>query len=228
MKVIATFLLTLSFLVVIGQSDTTFKAVQPECAFKIKPLIVPAAFITYGFLRNAITPIKTLDISTRNNIMQNHPMFSSNLDDYTQLVPAGSLFVMKAAGMKTEHKLKDQAIIYVMSTALMGGSVLTFKKITNQYRPDSSSRDAFPSGHTANAFVGAEMIHQELKNTHPILSFAGYLVATTTGIYRMLNNRHWLSDVIAGAGFGMISTKASYWLFSKFQSGKTKSKPPVL
>ncbi len=228
MKAVSTFLLVISFFTVFGQVDTSKKVDQPENALKIKPLIIPTALMTYGFLRNTIMPIKTLDISTRNEIMQNHPMFSSNVDDYAQWVPAGSLLLMTAAGMKTEHKIKDQAIIYVMSTVLMSGSVFTFKKITNQYRPDSSSRSSFPSGHTANAFVGAEMIHQELKNTHPVLSYAGYLVASATGIYRMLNNRHWLSDVIAGAGFGMLSTRASYFIFGKFHSGKANRKPPVL
>ena len=29
----------------------------------------------------------------------------------------------------------------------------------------------------------------------------------------MYNNRHWLTDVIAGAGVGILSAQAAYWLY---------------
>ena len=29
----------------------------------------------------------------------------------------------------------------------------------------------------------------------------------------MYNNRHWLTDVAAGAGIGILSTKIAYWLY---------------
>ena len=126
--------------------------------------------------------------------------------------------------MKMEHPFKQQMLLHLMSLSAMGGSVLIIKKLTNQYRPDSSAQNTFPSGHTATAFVGAEMVHQELKHTHPVLSYSGYVFATATGIYRMYNNKHWLSDVIAGAGFGILSTKASYWIFEKVNSKKRQKK----
>jgi membrane-associated phospholipid phosphatase len=42
---------------------------------------------------------------------------------------------------------------------------------------------------------------------------AGYAVAAGTGFFRMYNNRHWFTDILAGAGIGILSAKASYWLF---------------
>jgi hypothetical protein len=49
----------------------------------------------------------------------------------------------------------------------------------------------------------------------------------------MYNNRHWLSDVVAGAGLGILSTKAAYWVFPKMEKmfakkdGKTSSLHPI-
>ncbi len=42
---------------------------------------------------------------------------------------------------------------------------------------------------------------------------AGYAIATTTGIFRLYNRDHWFSDVVAGAGFGILSTKAAYLIY---------------
>ena len=35
-------------------------------------------------------------------------------------------------------------------------------------------------------------------------------MATTVGVMRVLNNRHWVSDVLAGAGIGILSTNLAY------------------
>ncbi|RYG38380.1 MAG: phosphatase PAP2 family protein, partial [Chitinophagaceae bacterium] len=40
-------------------------------------------------------------------------------------------------------------------------------------------------------------------------------VAAGTGAYRMLNNKHWFSDVLAGAGIGIASADLVYWFYDK-------------
>lgn len=84
-------------------------------------------------------------------------------------------------------------------------------------RPNGSGFNSFPSGHTANVFASAEFLNQEYKDIHPWIGYAGYTVATATGILRMYNNKHWLSDVVAGAGFGILSTKVSYLIYPKLK-----------
>lgn len=37
-------------------------------------------------------------------------------------------------------------------------------------------------------------------------------MATATGIMRVLNNRHWVSDVLSGAGIGILSGEIAYAL----------------
>jgi len=47
------------------------------------------------------------------------------------------------------------------------------------------------------------------------LSYSGYVVATGVGMLRIYNKQHYLSEVIAGAGLGILSTKLTYWVFDK-------------
>jgi membrane-associated phospholipid phosphatase len=53
---------------------------------------------------------------------------------------------------------------------------------------------------------------------------AGYAVAFTTGYLRMYNNKHWLSDVVAGAGVGILSTDLAYFLYPKIKKFFVKEK----
>ena len=101
----------------------------------------------------------------------------------------------------------------LMTTVFTTAFTYTIKKQTNRLRPNGVAYNSFPSGHTATAFAAAELLNQEFKHESLWYGYAGYAVATTTGILRMYNNKHWLSDVVAGAGFGMLSTKLTYLIY---------------
>jgi membrane-associated phospholipid phosphatase len=108
-------------------------------------------------------------------------------------------------------------ILCALSNLLETGIVHALKNTTSRMRPDGSSKNSFPSGHTASAFVAAEFLHQEYKDKSVWISISGYTVATLTGALRILNNRHWLSDVVAGAGIGILSVKTVYWTYPSLQ-----------
>ena len=95
----------------------------------------------------------------------------------------------------------------------MGTTVYAVKNITKVQRPDGSGSNSFPSGHTATAFAAAEFMRQEYKDASPWYGIAGYAAAMATGILRLYNNKHWVSDVVAGAGVGILSTKLAYWIY---------------
>lgn len=65
---------------------------------------------------------------------------------------------------------------------------------------------------------------QEYKDKSIWYGISGYLVATGTGVFRMYNNKHWLTDVAMGAGIGILSTKAAYWLYPILNEKIFKSK----
>lgn len=98
------------------------------------------------------------------------------------------------------------------SAGLMTIGVNSLKYSCRVMRPDGSSRNSFPSGHTATAFMTATMLHKEYGHRSPWYSIGGYTVATVTGVTRQLNNRHWMSDIMVGAGIGILATELGYYL----------------
>lgn len=180
---------------------------------KILKLVVPLAMLTYGAISTGNYKLRKLDYSIRNKLLDKNEMWYIKWDNYLQFSPAVAAFGMKLGGMKSTHKLSDMLILYTFSNALESGIVYSSKQISFRERPDGSSHHSFPSGHTATAFVAAEFLHQEYKNQSVWISVGGYSMATLVGMVRIYNNRHWFSDVIAGAGIGILSTKFVYWCY---------------
>jgi membrane-associated phospholipid phosphatase len=56
----------------------------------------------------------------------------------------------------------------------------------------------------------AHVMHKEFGDKSVWYSIGAYSCAATVGILRVAKNAHWISDVIAGAGFGMLSTELVY------------------
>ncbi|HEX5136450.1 MAG TPA: phosphatase PAP2 family protein [Planctomycetota bacterium] len=89
--------------------------------------------------------------------------------------------------------------------AMTGLSTLLLKGITNRERPDGSSQDSFPSGHTAAAFCGATLLADFIeKDLHSRLGYLLYVPAAYVGINRIQVDRHWATDVAAGAFLGTL------------------------
>lgn len=181
--------------------------------FRVAPFIIPAVFLTYGALAKGNNAIRDLDRTTRAELQEDHPLFSEHADDFLRYVPAAAVYALNLAGIKGRHSLLDATGNYVVSMAIMSGSVALLKNQTHRLRPDGSSFDSFPSGHTGASFASAEFLKQEYKDVSPWIGYAGYAVATTTGIFRLYNNKHWVSDVVAGAGVGILSAKVGYLVY---------------
>jgi hypothetical protein len=137
--------------------------------------------------------------------------FHSKIDDFTQYSGIGLTAGLKLAGVEGRSSWPRLAASTLASYAVMAGFVNGVKYTASEMRPDGSKRNSWPSGHTATAFVGATILHKEYGLTRsPWYSIAGYSVATATGVMRVLNNRHWISDVLSGAGIGILSTELAY------------------
>lgn len=185
---------------------------KPQLKFKYKQLIIPVVFIGYGLYGLENHNIQLFNTELRAEVKE-HIDEKFSIDDISQYTPAAVALGLDAVGIKGKNRFKDKAIILSTSYVLMGLAVNVLKITSSSERPDGTSNNSFPSGHTATAFMGAELLYQEYKDKSIWYGISGYIVATGTGAFRIYNNRHWLSDVVAGAGIGILSTKAAYWLF---------------
>lgn len=138
--------------------------------------------------------------------------FKTSIDNYLQYSPYVAVLGCKLAGYQGRSDWGRFAVSTAFSNIAMAAIVNTVKYTVKEKRPDNSSRNSFPSGHTATVFTAATILHKEYGLTRsPWFSVGGYAIATTTGVMRVLNNRHWVSDVIAGAGIGILSTELGYF-----------------
>ena len=147
--------------------------------------------------------------------------FKTEIDNYTQFFGPVMATGLKIAGVEGRSDWGRYLASTAMSYGFMALFVNSIKYTAKEMRPDGSTRNSWPSGHTATAFVGATILHKEYGLTRsPWYSVAGYGVATATGVMRVLNNRHWVSDVLSGAGVGIMSGELAYAMSDLIFKGK--------
>ncbi|MFQ9316454.1 phosphatase PAP2 family protein [Dysgonomonas mossii] len=184
---------------------------QPKIKIPYVNLIAPSLLISYGIAAQYVKPLQKLDkeaqLSAIKRVTKRIPA-----DDYIQFAPAVGVYAFDLIGIKAKHNLRDRTILMATSNLLMCATVQTLKHTTKVMRPSGSNRQSFPSGHTATAFVNAHILFKEYRDSNWWLAVSGYAVATATGVLRVMNNKHWVSDVVAGAGIGILSAEAAYLL----------------
>ena len=148
------------------------------------------------------------------------PDFKKSADDYLQYSPLAVMVGLKALGVEGRSSWGRMVVSDAFSAALTAGIVGTLKNTTNVTRPDGSNNKSFPSGHTATAFMAATMLTKEYGDLSPWVGIGAYSVAAATGLMRVANNKHWLSDVLTGAGVGILATEAGYWITDLIFKGK--------
>ncbi len=156
--------------------------------------------------------------SLRDNFL---PSFRHHYDDYLQYAPAIAMLGLKIGGIQGRSSWGRMLVSDAFSASLMAIAVNTLKHTVKVMRPDGSNRHSFPSGHSATAFMTATMLHKEYGMTRsPWYSIGAYTAATLTGLSRQMNNKHWLSDVLVGAGIGILSTEVGYYLADLIFKGR--------
>lgn len=211
-------------------TDTSLHAASLQLPLKEQKkrhnsFLAPAILGIYGFAALELSGLKNVNTGIKEYIWEDNPHNETTIDNYLQFSPAIAVYALNAIGIKSRNNFRDRSLIYLMSNVFVGVSVLGVKKITHEQRPDESNFYSFPSGHTATAFAAAEFMRQEYKDVSPWYGIAGYFAAGTTGALRMYNNKHWVSDVLAGAGFGIASTKLAYLVYPAIKRKFFKDKP---
>jgi len=188
-------------------------------------LIVPAALIIYG-----ITVIHGNGLyssfKARADILKMTHGKGNNIDNYLVIAPYlefGALLLLK---VKCNSDFVNTFLLIAKSELLMLAITYPMKYIVGEERPYSyyntdpnyvhsakSSPSAFqsmPSGHTAEAFVAATIVYREYRHLSPWYGVGAYVLASTVGAFRMINDQHWMSDVFVGAGCGILSANIVY------------------
>ncbi|SEQ47229.1 PAP2 superfamily protein [Flavobacterium frigoris] len=220
MKKLSTlFLLVLFVSQMYGQKIDSL-AIHKKLSYK--NFIVPAAVLIGGiFLLN----------SSQNNSIQEKSNaffgigFNSKIDNFTPLVPVAQIYAGRYLGFQPKNTVLHQTIDIVIANSLTLAVVQITKNLVKEERPDASNNLSFPSGHTAIAFTNAALLFQEYKDSNFWYASSGFIFATTTGILRVANNRHYSSDVLAGAGIGLLSgiIVSNYNPFQAIKFGRKKS-----
>ena len=131
--------------------------------------------------------------------------FHTQIDNVTVFMPLLQIYTGELFGLEAKHSVKHQTVDVVAANALSYALVTVLKNAVKAHRPDASDQLSFPSGHTAIAFTNAALLYQEYKDADLWYASSGYLFATATGVLRIANNKHFSSDVLAGAGIGLAS-----------------------
>ncbi|MCW3112433.1 MAG: phosphoesterase PA-phosphatase related protein [Segetibacter sp.] len=151
-------------------------------------------------------------------------------------------FIFKNSKLRTTTALATQS--YITSTFW---STL-FKTLSGRLRPHDinensnlnmsrfhgpfyaipyGSNSAFPSGHTTLAFAAARVYAMEYKNV-PAIPYISYGMASLIGLSRIIENRHWATDVFAGALLGLAcgtQVVNNYHRYARLvRTGKVKKK----
>lgn len=200
----------------LARIDSLSQRPKLEYRLTVKNTIIPVSLITYGVIGLNNPKLKRWNTGIRSEVLE-HINTKYRADDYFQYVPGLAVYIIDDAGLKAKHSFWDRTAILAGSFFLRSVVVKTLKNTTGVMRPDSSFTTSFPSGHTSMAFLGAEFLWQEYKDHTIWIGIAGYAIASTVGILRVINNKHWMTDVIAGAGVGLLSTKVSYYAFERFK-----------
>lgn len=196
----------------------------PHLHSKLGALIPPAALVGYGIASFYVKPLRRLDHYVYKEADEHDIATRATLEDYFQHAPVVLVYGLNLAGIHGKNTFIDRTLILLMSQGMLQLTLNTLKRSTRRLRPNEANRLSFPSGHTGNAFADAEFMAQEYSGKSVYYGIIGYTFATTTGVFRIYHKDHWLSDVIAGAGFGILSTKAAYLLYPYLRNVLFKGK----
>ncbi len=151
------------------------------------------------------------DNDIRNIKLNDIPSFRYKYDDYLQYSPAAAMMLMRACGVEGRSRAGAEWIgAQAFSMGIMATVVYGTKYSVKRLRPDRSAENSFPSGHTATAFMCATILHKEYGWRSPWISFAGYSIAQITGASRIMNHKHWCTDILAGAVIGVGAAELGY------------------
>ena len=154
-------------------ADTTHKYENPTGVpaavkkpfFKSKGFrasIVPVVLIGYGISTIHSNGFYS-SYDAKRDIRTQFGSYRNHVDDLLQFAPYLEIPAVLLAGVESKNDRLNLALVIVKSEAIMLSTVYAIKTLTHIQRPDSSDNLSFPSGHTAQAFLAASIVHTEFR-----------------------------------------------------------------
>ena len=191
-----------------GQIQKDTLKTSKKTTLKIKQFILPASLIVVGSSLSGSHFEKEIKNSFHDG--SEHDIdFTLPIDDLIQYAPIIELYTADVLGIEAKNHWFDQTKYLAIANIITAGITHAGKNIINKQRPNGADH-AFPSGHTSFSFTNASVLYHEFKDTAPGFAYSGYAVTTLVGGLRVVNNKHWISDVLVGAGVGILVTKLVY------------------
>jgi membrane-associated phospholipid phosphatase len=142
------------------------------------------------------------DDDVRNSVSNPDSSFGKSLETAGGWPSSVAVVGLFAAG-RLAHGPRFRAMTYDLldATIINFGYTELLKVTARRERPDGSNNQSFPSGHASNAFTLATVAerHYGWKVGAP-----AYALAAAVGYSRIVRDKHYLSDVVAGATLGYI------------------------
>jgi membrane-associated phospholipid phosphatase len=179
--------------ILIGQSNPAIyykEGLTYSVTSKETRLILVAGLLASGFAHKYDNTVQSYS--------QSHGLMPSPLAKVGDYWGTGGQVLLWGVILSSENKSEE---FRYASTAFVANGLLTYglKFGVGRERPDKSNKRAFPSGHTSNSFLTAT-IAQEIYGSK--IGIPAYILACITGLSRIHDNKHYLSDVIFGAALG--------------------------
>lgn len=193
---------------------------------KASDLLVPAIGLGYGIASMHVPVLISTDQHLQARWANTNPTQQKRIDDFILFLPA--VYALGKSTFTEPIDIRNRMYGRFLATKIIQyGAIYTSKFSIGRKRPDGSSNLSLPSGHTAEAFANAEFLRMYVGKEQPWVAVLGYVIAAGTGFLRIYNNRHWFSDVVAGAAIGYGSARLGSWSFDRvnllFQPRKVTS-----
>jgi membrane-associated phospholipid phosphatase len=173
-------------------------------------------WLTLGAITAGIGTVMVFDEDIQHGIRSGRSNTLTNIFDNVQ--PLGNEYAIGIVGsfylygeILKDPRAKATALDSIAASGIASGVIVNATKyLIGRARPTDgkgaydfqplSGHDSFLSGHTTEAFTLASVITEHYDA--PWVKVVAYGLAGTVGYARLNNNRHWTSDVLAGAVVG--------------------------
>ncbi|MDX1740133.1 MAG: phosphatase PAP2 family protein [Rhodothermales bacterium] len=200
-------------------------AFQDAVGLGARALPLSPVFLTAGGL--VIPAGKEFDEEIRDGIRSSYKgTWGDYLDVMNELgsrytwIPATSVFA--ASLLTDDRKFQDAAFTSVETILASVTITATVKFVVGRSRPEQnessihlrpfSGRVSFPSGHTTVAFA---VISPWVFYYPGPITYSLFALSASTGVARIAKNKHWPTDVLAGAAVGILTGR---WLSRRHQA----------